>query len=268
VVSPATYVIASTPRSGSSLLAAGLVRTGVAGRPEEYFTPDYIDSYKEELHLPADCSWAEYLAAAMAFAATHNGVLGVKIHWRHVVSLAQALGFPGDPGDVLDSLFPAAVFVNIVRADRRAQALSLFRAETTDEWFSSPAAPKQARPWGLYMARRTPGRGAVDLTGIVPTYEHIIGMEQSLDAEQAAWSAYFATRGRQVLTVRYEELDADYHGEIARVLSFLGADPAHAAGLPRPPLTRQSDHINDYWRGLIDDEHRSRASQSSCPHRA
>ncbi len=73
-MSQPTYVIASTPRSGSSLLAAGLVRTGVAGRPEEYFTPDHIGSYKEDLNLPMSCSSAEYLAKVMAFAATPNGV--------------------------------------------------------------------------------------------------------------------------------------------------------------------------------------------------
>jgi LPS sulfotransferase NodH len=256
----ATYVIASTPRSGSSLLAAGLVATGVAGRPEEYFTPDHIGSYKEDLKLPMNCSWAEYLAKVMAFAATENGVRGVKIHWRHVVLLAQALGFRGDPGVVLEVLFPAAVFVNIVRADRRAQAISLFRAETTGEWFRSPSSSSSVRPWGLYLARPTPGQAAADLTGgVAPTYEQIIGMERSLDAEQAAWTNYFTTRRLKVLTVRYEELDANYRGEIARVLQFLGADPAHAAGLPKPPLERQSDHTNEHWRRLIDQEHRHKS---------
>ena len=238
----ATYVIASTPRSGSSLLAGGLVATGVAGRPEEYFTPDHIASYKEDLKLPTNCSWAEYLAKVMAFAATENGVRGVKIHWRHVVWLARALGFRGDPGVVLEVLFPAAVFVNIVRADRRAQAISLFRAETTGEWFRSPDSARRVRPWGLYLARPTPARAAVDLTGVAPTYEEIIEIERSLDAEQAAWTNYFTTRRLDALTVRYEELDANYGGEIARVLQFLGADPSHATDLPKPPLERQSDH--------------------------
>ena len=248
----ATYVIASTPRSGSSLLAAGLLATGVAGRPEEYFTPDHIGSYKQDLKLPTSCSWPEYLAKVMAFAATENGVRGVKIHWRHVVVLAQALGFRGDPGVVLEMLFPAAVFVNIVRADRRAQAISLFRAETTGEWFRSSGSARSAHPGGLYLARPTPRRAAADLTGVAPTYGQITGMERILDAEQAAWTNYFTTRRHKVLTVRYEELDANYRGEIARVLQFLGADPAHAAGLPKPPLERQSDHINQHWRRLID----------------
>jgi LPS sulfotransferase NodH len=252
----ATYVIASTPRSGSSLLAAGLVATGVAGRPEEYFASDHIAAYKQDLELPMDCSWAEYLTKVMAFAATENGVRGVKIHWRDVVSFARALGFRGDPGAVLEMLFPAAVFVNIVRADRRAQAISLFRAETTGEWFRSPGSSTRERPWGLYLARPTPRRPAVDLTGVAPTHEQIIGMERSIDAEQAAWTNYFTTRRPKVLTVRYEELDSNYRGEIVRVLQFLGADPAHAACLPKPPLERQSDHINEHWRRLIDQKDR------------
>jgi LPS sulfotransferase NodH len=256
----ATYVIASTPRSGSSLLAGGLVATGVAGRPEEYFTPDHIASYKEDLKLPTNCSWAEYLAKVMEFAATENGVRGVKIHWRHVVWLARALGFRGDPGVVLEVLFPAAVFVNIVRADRRAQAISLFRAETTGEWFRSPDSARRVRSWGLYLARPTPGRNAVDLTGVAPTYEEIIEIERSLDAEQAAWTNHFTTRRLNALTVRYEELDANYRGEIARVLQFLGADPSRATDLPKPPLERQSDHINEHWRRLIDQEHRHKST--------
>jgi LPS sulfotransferase NodH len=260
VMRHATYVIASTPRSGSSLLAAGLVATGVVGRPEEYFTPDHIGSYKEDLKLPIDCSWAEYLEKVMAFAATENGVRGVKIHWRHVVELARALGCRDDPGDVLEMLFPAAVFVNIVRADRRAQAISLFRAETTGEWFRSSGSSRRARPWGLYLARPTPGQAEADLTGVAPTYEQIVGMERSIDAEQAAWTNYFTTRRREFLTVRYEDLDSNYHGEIARVLQFLGADPAHAVGLPKPPLERQSDHINEHWRRLIDQEHRHKST--------
>ncbi|MBW0014473.1 Stf0 family sulfotransferase, partial [Mycobacterium sp.] len=191
------------------------------------------------------------------------GVRGIKIHWRHVESLAGALGVRGDPGAVLEMLFPAAVFVNIVRADRRAQAISLFRAETTGEWFRSSGSSRSVRPWGLYLGRPTSGEPAVDLTGVAPTYEQIIDIERTLDAEQAAWSKFFASRRAEVLTVGYENLDANYRGEIARVLRFLGADPAHAADLAKPPLERQSDHINERWRQLIDEEHRHKSAATS-----
>ncbi|MCV7092712.1 Stf0 family sulfotransferase [Mycobacterium interjectum] len=257
----ATYVIASTPRSGSSLLAAGLVATGVAGRPEEYFATEHMGAYKEDLGLPPDCSWPEYLAKVMAYAATDNGVRGVKIHWRDVVLLAGALGFRDDPGAILEMLFPTAVFVNIVRADRRAQVISLFRAEATGEWFRHAGPSTRVRPLGLYLSRPTAGRAAVDVTAVAPTYEQIVGIERGLDAEQAAWTTYFRARSRTALTVRYEDLDANYRGEIARVLRFLGADPVHAARVPQPPLERQSDHVNEHWRRLVE---RGRARRESA----
>lgn len=106
-------------------------------------------------------------------------------------------------------LFPTAVFVNIVRSDRRAQAISLFRAEATGEWFRAAGPPHGARPWGLYLARPRPGGTGVDLTAVAPTYEQIIGIERSLEAEQAAWTTYFRTRSRTALTVRYENLDGN-----------------------------------------------------------
>jgi LPS sulfotransferase NodH len=263
VMRAATYVIASTPRSGSSLLATGLDATGVAGRPEEYFAPEQIGPYKEDWQLPKNCSLAEYRAKVMAFAVTENGVLGIKIHWRHLVLLAQALGFHGDPGIALDILFPAAVFVNIVRADRRAQAISLFRAEATGEWARSSdhfaTLPAYLSP--CRSQNRDSFKESVDLSAVAPTYEQIIGIERDLAAEQAAWTHHFTTRRRKVLTVRYEELARNYRGEIARVLQFLGADPAHAVGLPQPTLARQSDRTNEHWLRLVDHEHHHKSTR-------
>lgn len=238
-----TYVVASTPRSGSSLLAEGLEATGVVGRPAEYFAPDFTWLWKEHWQLSGDCSWGEYLARAMAYATTENGVRGIKIHWEQVLWLAGAIGVEGYPGDVLDALFPAGVFVNIVRADRRAQALSLFRAMVTDEWCRFPGS-------------RT---SAVDLSGVTPTYEQIAALERAMEWQQEGWEQHFAARRARVLTVRYEDLDADYRGEIRRVLVFLGADSRDADHVPAPRLQRQSDHFNLSWRHVV--EGRERAAE-------
>ncbi|ORW16788.1 Stf0 family sulfotransferase [Mycobacterium palustre] len=121
---------------------------------------------------------------------------------------------------------------------------------------SCSGSSRTGRHWGLYLARPAAARGAFDLTALAPTYEQIVAIERGLDAEQAAWTDYFTTRRCQVLMVRYEDLDADHRGEIARVLDFLGADPSHAARVPRPPLERQTDHVNEHWRRLIDQEGR------------
>ena len=105
----ATYVIAATPRSGSSLLAEGLADTGVVGRPAEYFAPAFTWLWKEEFALAADCTWGEYLESVMAYATTPNGVRGVKLHWEQVRWLAAALCVQGPPESVVEVLFPGAV---------------------------------------------------------------------------------------------------------------------------------------------------------------
>jgi len=236
-----TYVIAATPRSGSSLLAEGLEATGIVGRPAEYFAPDFTWLWKDHWGLTQDCTWGQYLGRAMAYATTANGVRGVKMHWEQVPWLAGALGVHGPASSVIEALFPGAVFVNIVRGDRRAQAISLFRAMSSNEWCRFPGSP----------------RSDAELAALTPTPAQIRRLEEGVSAQQANWERYLHERGARVHTVRYEELDADYRGEIGRVLEFLGAEPERAQALPEPRLERQSDELNERWQRLIDDSERA-----------
>ena len=235
-----TYVIAATPRSGSSLLAEGLEATGVVGRPAEYFAPDFTWLWKDHWALSQDCTWGQYVGRAMAYATTANGVRG-KLHWEQVRWLAGALGVHGDPDAVVEAMFPGAVFVNIVRGDRRAQAISLFRAMSSNEWCRFPGSRDSD----------------VELASLTPTLEQIRQLEEAVSAQQANWERYLHERRARVHTVRYEALDADYRGEIGRVLAFLGADPERAQALPEPRLERQSDELNARWRRLVDDSDRA-----------
>lgn len=172
----------------------------------------------------------------MARSTTENGVRGVKMHWQHVEWLARELDVEGDAGNIIDALFPATVFINIVRTDPRAQALSFFRARKTAEWCRFPGSL----------------RSEVDLTAIEPNYDEITRLERDLHRQQEMWLRHFTDRHATVLTVRYEDLDAEYRTEIARVLQFLGVDSSCAADLPEPHLERQSDHITKAWRVAVD----------------
>jgi LPS sulfotransferase NodH len=130
-VSGQTYIVASTPRTGSSLLCEGLWQTGIAGRPGEVFAPDFRHLWYRRWCLNPHAGFDAYLRAAASNGTTPNGVFGFKIQWMHVPVLAREAG--ASPDTVLDVLFPGAVFVNTVRRDRRAQALSWYRAEVTGE---------------------------------------------------------------------------------------------------------------------------------------
>ena len=221
------YVVASTPRSGSSLLCEGLSATRVAGFPAEPFAPGFFRRMWCELWgLDHSIGIDEYVRVALSRATSANGVTAFKIQWMHVDPLARELGCP--TGDVLASLLPDAKFVNIVRRDRRAQALSWFRAIATNQWWRLDGAP-QAQPPRLDPVA-------------------VQNLEAHIEHQQASWRAYFARRSVTPLVIEYEALDSDYRAVIAHVLEFLGLDSAPAAAIPKPRLSRQADAVTERWR--------------------
>ena len=234
---PSTYIVASTPRSGSSLLCEGLQASGVAGRPAETFAPAFEGMWNAHWSLPEDRTFADFLRAALAYGTTPNGVYGLKIHWGHLPQLAHRTGVAGEPSLVLEALFPGAVFVNIIREDRRAQALSLFRAMATNEW--------------CRFAGSEPPQGSAE--AITLDRDVVRRLETAIEAQQLQWTAYFRRKGIVPLIVQYQCLTNDYRGQIGRVLEFLGLDASGAATIPEPRLVRQSDQVNARWRRAMDE---------------
>lgn len=220
------FIIAATPRSGSNLLCEGLRATGVAGVPTEPYAPDFRWMLCAQWGLSPSVDMRTYVDVALDRGTTPNGVTGFKIQWMHVDGLARALGLAD--GDVLAALLPGACFVNIVRGDRLAQALSWYRAIATGEWWRFDGGEGPPAP---------PLRAA-----------EVRYLQWHLEAQQAAWAHYFAGRGVAPLTVRYESLVADYRGEIARVLRFLGLDDSAAMDIPAPRHSRQADAVSTEWK--------------------
>ena len=83
-----SYLICTTPRSGSWLLADGLRATGVAGRPEEYLRTDWLMRYRATGTLTYEHrilglgpitstgDLAGFLAAVLDIGTTPHGVFG------------------------------------------------------------------------------------------------------------------------------------------------------------------------------------------------
>jgi trehalose 2-sulfotransferase len=223
---PGAYIVASTPRTGSNLLCEGLAATRVAGRPQEFFAPDFRGVWQEHWGLDDSVEPQEYLATALRHGTSENGVVAFKIQWMHVPPLAAELDLP--VADVLSAVLPGAAFVNTVRRDRLGQALSWFRAIATREWSrlhdsAAPPAP------------------ALDADAVRYLESHIAW-------QQTAWTDFFQRLGVVPFTVEYEALDCDYHGQIRRVLEFLGLDPCRADVIPPPRLARQADDVTARWR--------------------
>jgi trehalose 2-sulfotransferase len=224
-----SYIVAATPRTGSSLLCEGLVASHVAGNPQEPFAPDFEARWRAETGVSMGESYGVFVEAAKRYG-TRGDVYGVKIQWMHVATLARNAGFRGRAEDVLEHFFPGSLFVNIVRRDRLAQSLSWFRAIETNEW------------WRWRWAAAPP----VEPPSLDP--DEVRALMVEIDRQQSEWLRYFHERGISALTVQYEELVSDYRGQIGRLLAFLGRDPAAAAAIPDPRLICQADDVTDRWR--------------------
>lgn len=232
------YIVAATPRTGSSLLCELLESTGIAGRPAEVFAPDFRNPWYQYWSLPQNTNFSEYFRAALMHGTTNNGIYGLKIMWMHIPVLARDINFNGASEDVLDFLFPGAKYVNIIRNDRRAQALSWYRAIETNEW-------------ALYAGTEAKQNLKLPLSF---NSNSVRSLEAEIDRQQTAWERYFFKRNLETLVVDYETLAADHQSQVARVLAFLDLDIEAAQKIPPPRLLRQSDEISLKWRQQMETE--------------
>jgi LPS sulfotransferase NodH len=230
-----SYIIASTMRTGSHLLCEGLYATGVAGNPIEAFCPDLHEEYCLLLKLPIDVDFATFFCEVIRNGTTDNGVFGVKIHQDHIAYLDQDQILADDPDQALRIRFPKAQYIHLRRLDLRAQAISFYRALTSNEWWriSDVANPRDVEK-SVYDGGR------------------IIALEKILRQQNEAWERFFALENIEPLAMDYETLSGDYRNEVGRALAFIGEDSALAADIPDPRLIRQADSTTDEWRKRLD----------------
>jgi LPS sulfotransferase NodH len=231
-----TYIIASTMRTGSYLLCEGLEATGRAGHPREIFCPERRGMYAGDWQLPDGVTFDNFFRTALEKGTTENGVFGTKIHRHHLEPLARECKFSGEPGQLLRNFFPGAKYIHLRRRDRRAQAISWYRAKITNEW------------WRIREVKQP------DLTGKVAEFHapEIRRREFELERQQQAWDAFFADASIESMAMDYETLAANYRAEVARTLAFIGEDPQLAEDLPEPRLVVQADATTAEWCKRMD----------------
>lgn len=232
-----SYLVCATERSGSTLLCELLGATGIAGRPEEYF--EYLDATGRvrqpreyfspdadpsilELLAPLDPrldqgDWEARLAGALHRGTTPNGVFGAKMMWAYLPDfLAHA-----EPERALGEPLR---WIHVGREDKLAQAISLWRAVQTAQW------------------------RAADRTHAEPVFHAgaIAALKRRLEEHEHAWQDWFAGRGIEPLEIPYEQLAADPHATVCRVLAHLGLD-TEGVEIPAPPIDRQADTRTQRW---------------------
>jgi trehalose 2-sulfotransferase len=232
------YIIASSPRTGSYLLCEALTATGIAGKPTEPFSPEFRREFCRMWDLPSNVSFEQYLTAVFQNCTSSNGVFGVKLHWNQVAVLMRESRLGFEAADVLEQLFPGAKYLQLVRRDRRGQAISFYRALATNEWWRMRDVPNH------------------QITGSDPAFNSpaIRQLETDIERQQLAWEQLFRRGAITPLVIEYENLALQRRQELARILAFLGQDPSVAAEIPEPRLLPQADSKTEAWRRQLETE--------------
>lgn len=224
----ASYVICSTPRSGSNFLCEMLQGTEVAGRPDEYFWN--LPDGHERWTVPEYRAYVERIQQA---GTTPNGVFGVKLMWGYFGEVVARLGAltgqaDASPPAILAAVFPNLKYVWLTCRDKVRQAISWHRALATQCWRSTDAA----------------GEDAPEPTFDVETIGALIGVAT---ADDRSWRDFFDRHGIEPLTIVYEELEQNPEQACRQVLDCLQL----SASAPSPARDwrhqRQADALTDEW---------------------
>ena len=260
-----SYLICSTPRTGSSLLCDALTGTGVAGRPEEYFQfrartgfprrpqeyfegagdPEIFDilgprTQVEDVESRYDPSrferYEQYLDWAVAAGTTPNGVFGAKVMWGYFNGFATGLrwALPGrrqrlPVPDLIQSVFPNLTYITVSRRDKVRQAVSLWRALQTWSWSSDQNAERA---------------GGDHLTYSDAAIAHLI---RDIEDHEFGWRAFFRECGVEPFDVVYEEFAGRYEDTIRDILRHLGVPEADTIAIEQPTRRKQSDDLSRRW---------------------
>ncbi len=216
-----SVVICSTPRSGSTLLAESLLSCGTFGTPMEYFDWEGSAAILRGRWLTQD--FDAYVSALHAHRTASNGVFSLKIHWNQLVGAAQRASYKPNQAplkNLLGRIAPNPVLVHITRDDRVAQAISLYRAATTNSWSSLSDHADDIEPPYSFAA--------------------IDGYVKALSAWEKNWEILLTTAHLPYATIRYEDLvgsEGPVVDEIARFAGIPQLGPASIA----PRLRRQAN---------------------------
>ncbi len=231
-----TCLIVGTPRSGSTTLAAALYDTGVLGRPREYFWRMVEERHAlEDLHVapPTDANYATYLDAALRFGTTDNGVFGAKLFWEHQKDLVRRLALMPAYAHLpnverLWTPFGPDLRVAYLTRNCLDAALSLWRAEVTNEWgrspgFVAPTAPAAIDVWRVSL------------------------LHADLHAAAIAWPHLFEAARIKPLLISYDDVVTDLAGTVERIAAHAGVTLAEPPPTS-PRYVRQADEATEQFR--------------------
>jgi len=237
-----SFILCTSPRSGSTLLCRLLSATGVAGHPGSHFHEPSLEPWLERFGLTADpdetgvATLQRVFRAAIEKGRGSTDLFGLRLQRHSFAFFNEKLAVlhpePVNDRDRLEAAFGRTLFIHLTRQDKIGQAVSFVKAEQTGLWHRAPDGTELER-------LSEPQEPRYDFGEIRACYERFLGFDRD-------WLAWFDREGFQPLRITYEDLSADPQAILRLVLEQLGLDPSISDGVT-PAVARLADAVSADW---------------------
>lgn len=223
IAEPTTkYIIAMTPRSGSSHLCDVMKNTKLFGNPGEFLPAEFIP--KIILRAPANNA-DDYLVNVLKVLQSENGVSGVKTSWFQFQLFCGALKNR--------SVIRKYKYVYLVRRDVAVQAVSLYKATESSFFHTNISHSEDV----LNKNRQ-----------LEYNYEKINKWHKHILAQEDGWQKYFLLNNIFPLCITYEDIESDVAGVVKRIAAYIGLSPESADNIPTISMFKKiGDRKNIEW---------------------
>lgn len=237
-----SYVICTSPRSGSTLLCQLLAATGKTGNPNSHFHEPSISEWLEDYNLSADQfdTTKEMLKAifdaARARGTNQTGMFGLRLQRRSFNFFVQQMDilYPNLSSDFqrFQTAFGKTLFIHLTRTNKLEQSISFVKAEQTGLWHKAQD--------GTELERLSAHQE--------PVYDTIQISQQlsQLTTYDEEWKDWFQKESITPLRITYDELEEDPIGVLGKIVNELGLDQKIVQGI-KPTVAKLADTTSQIW---------------------
>ncbi|WP_085907575.1 Stf0 family sulfotransferase [Kiloniella majae] len=237
-----SYIICTSPRSGSTLLCKLLTATGKTGNPNSHFHVPEIASWIKDYGILVENYESEQdILMAIFTAAKKRGtslsdLFGLRLQRGSFLFFMEKMKvlYPGLSSDLkrIKTAFGNTLFIYLTRENKLDQAVSFVKAEQTGLWHLAPDGTELER-----------------LSEPQPIFYDEIEIKRRFDEFtlfDQEWKLWFEKEGIEPLKVTYDELSVNPKAVLSEILIKLGVGQSMVKGID-VPVAKLADGINQEW---------------------
>ena len=202
-----SYAIMTTPRSGSTHFCELLDSTNIAGYPMEH-----LRFATQELAINCNFDYIRFLYNLMQYQITSNQVFGTKFISHFLFELKKTKFEFKQIFKAIDK------FILLIRKDKVAQAVSLVIAQKTNIWHIRNNINSSNSSYQDYNSQLK--NIAIDDSLMA----EIDQKQKFINHQEKQLQKMLENHQKNFLTIYYEDIVANPHAEVNRVLNFLEID--------------------------------------------